>query len=122
MYIPFLYIIVMNLQLRIPNTIQKRLWNAVVALTDRFPVLFPHIQYLYAALCVPFFFVGKQKRIFFRCPVSLPVYRNGKFKKVIRFKENDSITITEAKRLLRAKNNEDTVNIISRYPALFYIL
>ncbi len=112
----------MTLQLRIPDTIQRRLWSAVVSLTDRFPVLFPHIQYLYASLCVPFFFTDKQKRVFFRTAVVIPVYKRNKFIRTVRFKEGDSITLREAKRLLRTKNKEDTINIISRYPSLFYIL
>lgn len=111
-----------NLQLRIPDSIQKRLWSAVVALTDRFPVLFPYIQNLYAALCVPFFFTGREKRVFFVRDIKLPVYRKGKFVGVKLMKEGDYVTLPEAKRLLRAKNKDDTINIISRYPTLFYIL
>lgn len=112
----------MKLQLRIPDNIQRALWAAVVSLTDRFPVLFPRMQMLYASLCAPFLFVGKEHRVFIRKNIKLPVYHRNRYIKTVSFKEGDMVPIKTMKRLLRAKNKSDTISIISRYPTLFYIL
>ena len=112
----------MKLQLRIPDNIQRQLWAAVVSLTDRFPSLFPRIQFLYAALCAPFLCAGKERRVFIRRNIKLPVYHRNRYIKTVSLNEGDTVSLKEMKRLLRAKNKSDTISIISRYPSLFYIL